>query len=322
MQTDEPTEYPVLSPEPLPEEALPPPPDPLADLRSQLRLLHQAGAEQFQQRLKDLGGAETWLASRCPAAHRLLLARVSETTNIIDSLSDLITSETESFWVGLETRLGECGRCPEEGGACDSSNERFAPGVLVQLTLRAPALRPALVETPCERYQDFRMSRRLERAGVGRRLCRVKLQSLDREPRAEVVKAFDEFLDAGLAHDAPKLVQILIEGARAREYGIALLRSTVRAFPNASYRAVHAPTIIRESKDAMTSKRASPMTELASPEVLLVDGVDSAFLQQEVWGVREVQGLYNRRRDLGLATIITALCNAREVFPGASVLRV
>lgn len=330
MQTDEPTEYPVLSLESPPEGKERALPDPLADLRAQLEHLHRAGTDQFQSKLKAKGGAVAWLTSRAPLAHRRLLELAADVgSSSDDPLGEIIESETESFWSGVETRLSECQRCPPWGGACEGSTDRFAPGVLVQLRFSEALQKvggvfyPIAEESSCDRYQDFRMARRLERAGLNRRLCQVKLHSIGREPSPEVVGAFEGFLDAGMHREAPEAIELVIEGQLAREYGAALLRSTMRSFPNATYGAVNVPTLIRACKDAMTTKRASALSEHTLPQVLLLDGVDRDFLQRESkWGVGELQWLYNKRRDDGLATIVTALCKTEEAFPGARVLRV
>jgi hypothetical protein len=171
----------------------------------------------------------------------------------------------------------------------------------------------------CERYWSFRIKRRLQECGVPERLSVVTLSSL--EPSPEVTQSFDAFQDAGLHQSAPKKIQILILGKRAREHGVALLRNTMRNFRNASYRAVRAPTLSREFRNALTTKQSSPMLGLTDYEVLLIDDIDEECLESK-WFRSELKWLYETRRDQGLATIITSTTKVGEAFPGASVLRV
>ena len=150
----------------------------------------------------------------------------------------------------------------------------------------------------------------------------MKLQSLSPEPLPQVIQAFDDFIASGEGKRAPSERQILIEGEEARRYGIALLRSTVRNFPNASYRSVHAPSLIREAMNALTVKKESPLPELIEFNVLVIDGLDQESIRKESWSRKELVWVYERRRDQGLATIITSAIPAKGVFPGVNVLRI
>lgn len=295
--------------------------DPILGLRASLQAIHQAGQEAFLKELQEQGGALRWCQSRLPRVTSL----VSSTTDS-SVMESVIQSETQAFWIGLEARLAECARCPPEGAACEASSERIEPGKLVQLEISGAHARAR--EAPCERYSDFRMSRKLEAAGVDKRLSRVKLLHLCADlprgaPPPHVVVAFDQVVAAGVGKGAPVGIELLIEGDRAREYGVALLRSISKNYPNASSRSVHVGALIREEKQALTLGSPSPLAPLTEPAVLVLDAVDGAFLRESnKWGKSELFWLYDRRRDQRLTTIITSSVPAKEAFPGVRVLKV
>lgn len=297
----------------------PEPTQPILDLRSQLQQLQRAEREAFQREIAARGGAEKWFRS-VP----MVLEIVRSLTGRLPSesaLTYLLLLETQAFWTGIETRLGECARCPPEGGACDGpAVDRLNAGRFVRLEILPSG--PVEHASDCERYKDFRMSRRLEASGVARALSRTKLLSLSADPKDEILLAFNACLEAGVGQPAPRNVALLIEGVRAREYGAALLRAIVQAHPSLDFRSEVTDSLVREWKEALTTKEANPIRALLHVPVLVLDGIDSRFLKSEKVGLREVQWLYKTRRDQGLCTIITALCPAKEAFPDASVLRV
>jgi hypothetical protein len=300
-------EDPIDLPQPSPER--------LPDLTQTLRQIHQSLTTIFHQEVATAGGAEAWLTSRCP------LARESLATVMIDQVGveSIVLSNTQAFWVGHEARLAECARCPRDGAACADSPDRVKPGILVKLAVVENAATERWRH--CERYQDYRMAERLESVGVDRRLSRVKIQRLSREPLAHVIKAFDVFIGSGEGKRAPNK-QILIEGPQCREYAASLLRASMRNFQNASYRSVHVPSLEREAKNAITNKEPFPLLELAEVDVLVLDAVEPDSLKKESWFRKELIWVYERRRDQGLATIITASFPVKGAFVGVSVLRI
>lgn len=295
--------------------------DPIIGLQASLQALHQAGQEAFQAELAAAGGALKWSRSRLP----LVTALVSGTTDSA-TMETVVTTETQAFWTGIEARLAECARCPPEGAACEPSSERISPGKVVRL--QVSGARARAIETPCERYSEFRMARKLEAAGVDKRLSRVKLAELiasvpSAQPPTHAVAAFDHVVASGLGKSAPVGVELLIEGPLAREYGVALLRSIAKNFPNASLRSEHLGSLVRTAKRSLSAGDDSGFTWLTHPEALLLDGLDADFLSdRNKWGRGEVLWVYERRRDQQLTTIITSSVPAKEAFPGIRVLRV
>lgn len=296
--------------------------DPTAGLELTLASLQGAAQESFRIAIAQKGGARKWLLSTAPTVAKLVGSSSDLLTVPEESLQEVMTRETESFWVGLNVRLEECARCPIDGDACDTTRHRIPAGRTVLLVLpNDPETRPREEQRSCERYKDFRVSRRLQSYGVDKRLSRMKLQLIEREPRKEILDAFHLFLESGSSPRAPSQVELLIEGKLSREYGAALFRNTLLQFSSAEARSVHAPTLITEAKDAVAMKQESPLKSLTEPDVLLIDGVDNALLRER-WGITAIQRLLDRRRDQQQATIVTATCPAKEVFPNASVLRV
>lgn len=287
----------------------------LPDLTQTLQGIHQSLTTIFHQEVATAGGAEAWLTSQCP------LARASLATAMTDqaTVESVVLSNTQAFWVGHEARLEECARCPRDGAACAESIDRVKPGVLVKLAVVENAATE--LWRYCERYQDYRMAERLESVGVDRRLTRVKIQRLSQEPLPHVIKAFDVFIGSGEGKRAPNK-QILIEGPQAREYAASLLRSAMRNFQNASYRSVHVPSLEREAKNAITNKEEFPLLELTRVDVLVLDSVEPDSLKKDSWFRKELIWVYERRRDQGLATILTATSPVKEAFVGVSVLRI
>lgn len=229
-------------------------------------------------------------------------------------------SETQAFWTGHEVRLGECARCPKDGAACVDTSDRLPEGLMTRLMVSGDQVTEQVKN--CDRYADFRIARRLESVGVDKRLCRVKLHALRAEPIPEVILAFDDFIGSGEGKRSPGDRQILIEGERARGYAVALLRSAMRNFPNASYRSVNISTLVRVAMNAMTVKEESPFLELVDIDMLVLDAVEQDSIKPNSYSRKELTWLYERRRDQGLATIITSTVPAKEAFPGVSVLRV
>ena len=164
------------------------------------------------------------------------------------------------------------------------------------------------------------MARRLEQAGVDATLSTMKLSMLGQN-----IGAFSDllvtFLDAGNGCLAPRIQQVLLEGESARPCGVVLFRGAMKNYPNASYRSVHVPSLIRECKRCMTVKEESPLGDLLAVDVLVLDGIDAESLKNKYF-MPEIKWVYERRRDQGLSTIITASTSAKEVFQGASVVRV
>lgn len=274
------------------------------------------GQEAFQKELAEAGGAVTWLRSRYPRSFALVTGTIEAA-----ALERVVPSETAAFWRGLEVRLAECERCPPEGGTCEKIAYRHDPGKVVRLHVVNDQVRA--LETDCDRYGDFKMALRLEHCGVPRRLSRVKLNHIESVPRPHVIRAFDAFVRAGKDKPAPMKFSLLMEGPRSREYGAALLRSAVRNFQNADIRSVDAGSLVRDSKEAMTVKRLSPVTALADVDVLLIDDVEASLLKND-YSSKELRWLYHRRHDRELATLLTCTSPGlvKEAFPGVSVLRV
>lgn len=293
---------------------------PLRDMESGFRALLDANQAAFRKAMEEAGGPSAWFKKKVPRCR----SAVADSSNRIPTPIDLgafLLSQTESYWTGMEIRLGECARCPKDGAACDESKDRVPPGRQV---------RPALADDGslgeqwrnCPRYKEFRICRRLESYGLDPRLSTVRIADLDpKGPRQDVDDAFNVFLEKGDGKTYPRGSEILIEGRLAREYGAVLFLNTLTHFGAAFYRSVHAPTLVSNAKDAMATKRDSPIVPLHEVEVLLIDAFDSA-LMKERWGLAALQRLVTRRHDLMLCTIITSLCPAKEAFPGVSVLRV
>lgn len=242
----------------------------IPDMREALEALRQAGMESFRKELTQAGGGATWCRRTCPRVH----AAVTAMTNALTDAH--VESETRAFWTGAEARMGECARCPEAGGACHDSPERILPGLQVTLTLGPPPDLTAIgIDVPCEKYSDYRMAKRLEAFGVDARFSHLKLQTISREPKEHVIRAFDRVLEAAEGKVAPVGVSLLIEGQYSRAYGVALLRTIARNCPSASMRAAHVSSLIRECKEAMRMKSSPPLQELLDYDVLLLDGADA-----------------------------------------------
>lgn len=233
-------------------------------------------------------------------------------------MESVVRSETPAFWVGIEARMSECATCPPEGAACVRSSHCFSPGVLVQLRVKDGAASSSL--KTCERYQDFMMARRLEGAGVDATLSILKLSMLGGSTK-EYNASATGFLASGVGHIAPRGMQLLLEGPRSREYGVVLFRNTIKNYRNAFSRSVHVPSLIRAGRSAITAREQSPIDELASCDVLVLDGVNAPSLKNKYF-MQEILWMYGRRRDQGLATIITSCVSAKEAFQGATVVKV
>ncbi len=299
-------------PDPEPETDPIPPPQPM-DIRSTLEAARQATREVFQEEIHRAGGPGLWITKNCPSSCAALGSSLTDA-----NMESVVESETQAFWVGIESRMRECASCPPEGAACVLSTHCFSPGVLVNIRVKAGAAQSSLKR--CDRYQDFSMARRLEKVGVDRTLSMTKSSTLGEVAR-EFSEALTTFLTAGNGEVAPRKQQVLIEGSRAREHGVALFRSVLKNYPNASYRSVHVPSLIRECKRCMTIKEPSPLGELLEFDVLVLDGIDEGSLKNKYF-MPEIQWVYERRRDQGLSTILTASISAKEVFQGANVVRV
>lgn len=316
--------FPTQSPDPMSQAAGAPSPTSslLPSLAETLRGQMLEGQEVFQQALLKAGGAATWLRSRCPRSFALVTDMTSGGATE-DALARIVSSETEAFWRGIEVRLAECERCTPEGGACEKIAYRHDPGKVVHLHMATEQV--SVTETQCNIYDHFKISLRLEHCGVPRRLSRSQLNLIESTPRPHVVRAFDAFVDAGKGKDAPMGFSLLMEGPRAREYGAALLRSAVRNFQNAEIRSVDAGSLLRASKEAMTTKQSSPVTALVEVDVLLIDAVTADLLKSD-YSSKELRWLYGRRHDRELSTLLTCTSAGvnlvKEAFPGVSVLRV
>lgn len=292
---------------------------PLPSLEDTLRALHQANRLGFQKQIDQAGGPRQWFQSVVPRVLEIVLSSIPRPPSDAE-LQTLLLLETQAFWTGIETRLGECARCPPEGAACDGvDRDRIKAGRTVELKV-LPG--PREQQTECERYKDFRMATRLEAHGVAQALSRTKLLGIAADPKDEVILAFNACLEAGVGHSAPRSFQLLIEGATAREYGVAFLRAILQAHGSTEFHSVVADALIREWRDAYTVKDANPIRALTEVPVLVLDGINSNFLHSEKLGLKELQWLYRTRKDQGLCTILTSLCPAKEAFPGVSVLRV
>lgn len=281
------------------------------DIRSRLEAIHRLTQETFQQELKESGGAGPWLRSRCPV---LTCAEASPLTLSEADLDSLVLSETRSFWTGIETRLAECGTCKPDGAACQATSDRLPPGVRVALRVGSGSASASM--TRCERYREFRIADRLERAGVDRAYWRVKFSELSVSASAR--ESFREWL----AGEGLPIASLLLLGEQASACGAALIRNALSHFPTAVYRSVHVPSLIRECRSRMTAQESSPLDELLTPHVLVLDGVERYCLKNKYF-MPEIQWAFGRRRDRRLATIITSgLPQAREAFPFARVVEV
>jgi len=303
------TDPPPDNPDPLPAAS------PLRDLPRNLQLRWESVEGPFLRELEAEGG-RMWLSSRCPTVARVLESDSSVTA---ESLPELLRGETKAFWLGVEARLSECARCPKEGAVCaETPSPTFGAGDVVRLRVQGEVAQAEL--KPCDRFGEFRMARRMVGLGVDQRLSRVSRAKLKKPPH--IVEALDGFLSKGTFRSPPKGVQLCIEGEFAREYGAALLRSVAERYSNHPLKSVHAPTLLRDVKNAMTVKEESPLKALLEVSVLVIDSVDGEVLGDK-WFRKELVWLYERRRDQGLASIVTSsVARVGEAFPGAVVLKV
>jgi hypothetical protein len=305
------TDQPQYSPGSSPDAA------PLQSLPATIRLRWESVEGAFLRELEAEGG-QMWLNSRCPTVARGLESDSSVTA---ESLPELLRSETKAFWLGVEARLSECARCPKDGAVCaETASPTFKAGAVVRLRIRGEVAQTEL--KPCERFGEFRMARRMIGLGVDARLARVSRSRLKKPEH--IVEALDAFLDKGTLRDPPKGVQLAIVGEFASEYGAALLRSVAERYSNHTLKSVHAPTLLRDVKNSMTVKEESPLKALLEVSVLVIDGVDAYLMSSEAkWFRSELVWLYERRRDQGLASIVTSsVARVGEAFLGASVLKV
>lgn len=282
---------------------------PILTLETQLRGLERAQSEAFRLERERAGGAVKWFRSRCPRSASSFAATETE-------LESALPLETRSFWVGVETRLEECGGCQPRKIACAQTNDRLGAGVVVKLRLGQDGV-PAEEVKPCLRYQDYRLAQRLEQIGVAPRLSGIGMPPT---PRSEVLGAFEKFMETGEAGRAPR-GQLLIQGPQARGWGVLLLRTCVLAHPHASYQSTHVPSLVREAKSSFTRKEEYPLMPLAQVDVLVIDGVTDELLATKQW-LKEVLWLVELRRDQERGTIITATTDAKEAFRIKDVLRV
>lgn len=301
---------PTLSPEP--DESPVSLPEPM-DIRSTLEAAHRATQEVFQKEIHRAGGPTLWITRNCALAFESVASNLTEAQR-----AEVVGSETQAFWVGLESRMRECASCPPEGAACVSSVHCFSPGVLVKLVVKGSQASSSLKR--CDRYVDFAMARRLEKAGVDATLSMMKLSSLG-QLNEEFSRRLEAFLDAGAGTLVPRKQQVLIEGPQARAHGVVLFRNVMRVYPNASYRSVHVPSLIRECKRCMTVKDPSPLDELLDVDVLVLDGLDAPS-RDNTYFMPEITWVYERRRDQGLSTILTASVPMSKVILGAELVKV
>ncbi len=146
------------------------------------------------------------------------------------------------------------------------------------------------------------MAARLERAGVDRARARLTLSALG-EVSPKVYETFVSFLSASENARAPHRQALVIQGERASDYAVALLRNALEIFRSASYCSVHVPTLTRDARRAMTKKEPSPFDGLLSPDVLVLDGFDAESMRENFFK-KELLWVFGRRLDLGLATIV------------------
>lgn len=284
---------------------------PVATLEGQLRGLHRAQSEAFLLELSRAGGVAPWFRSRCPR-----LSAVCSETGTDRAIETLVPNETRSFWVGLETRLDECADCKPGMARCRETSDRLPPGVLVKLRVKGSV--PVERLSPCPRYQEYRLSQRLEHIGVSPRLSGATMPTA--APPA-VRAEFELFLESGTGELAPR-AQLLIHGKTARGYGVALLRACLLAYPKARYHSVQTPLLVREAKNALTTKQEYPLIELVDFDVLVIDGIDDSLIGSKHW-LGEMQWLIATRRDQRRATILTSSHeDVRKHFKSDSVLPV
>ncbi len=278
---------------------------------------HSSLTTIFRQEVATAGGAVAWLTSRAPRALASLAAMVDPSM-----LESTILEETSSFWLMHEYRLRQCARCPKDGAACVPQTTRLDEGVTVSLRLGSREKQSWEIQTPCPRYQDYQLAARLERSGVDKRFARLRMADISRDPTPNVIRAFQEFIDLLDRAKSTVAMEIMIQGEQAREYGAVLFRLAMISFKHRSFRSVHVPILSRVAMNAMTMKEEYPFFELLEVDVLLLDAVEQDSIKPNSWFRKELTLLYGRRRDQGLATIITTTVPAKEAFPGVSVLRV
>lgn len=268
----------------------------------------------FLKVLQQAGGARRWLRRRCPRIAALAPSTLSEV-----EMETLVTGETQSFWVGIDTRLKECAGCKVGEIACEPRADYLDPGIRVTLTVGSDGAHTTT--KVCSHYRDVKMERRLRSVGVDARLSRVKVTDFG-EVSTEVTEIFQWFLSTGSQENRtyPK-AQLVIEGKNASSYGVALMRNSMRHYQNAHYQSVNAPLLIRTAKNSMNTKERSPFLDLMTVDVLIIDSVDASLLKNK-YASSEISLLYDRRAAQDLATIITSTTKVGEAFPGASVLRV
>jgi hypothetical protein len=281
---------------------------PAASLLSTLQSLHQEQMEGFRKELLRIG-PRRWKNSR--------LTSVASLNSLADDLlAETLLTETKSFWLSSNARIRECADCPRGGARCAGGDSGVPEGEQVEVYLDAES-RAFRRVTACDKYREYRVTRRLESLGVDRSLATVRFDQYRQRTRVEVVHALADF------SASPESQQILLTGDRAREYGVFFFMSFDRARPNASSRSVHVPTLIRELKDAMTERRRATPTELLDLDLLLLDGLDYPDLKASGHFTKELSYLISRRvENLAPTLITTTKPIPKEAFPGMRVLAV
>ncbi len=303
------------------EQAAGPEMFPKLGILDKLQAAQTATLETFQREIATAAGR--WAAEHVPRVCQALQA--GESVRLDDELLSRL-GETRAFWKGAEGRIAECERCqaPESDPACLGSDFGVSPGVVVRLQIAGSDLpHPTIYRklTPCSRFQEDRLNRRLRASGVPQRLATTRLTRIDNPESLEPARrAFDDVLSRLREQ---KEFTLLIQGKLCREYGAALLAEC--AFSSAcSMASVHVPTFVRGERIAMASKSNYGLMPYAQVHVLVLDDIESAQFESKHW-LDEILWMQSSRRDSGLITILTTPLlkpTLKDTFPGARRLTV
>jgi hypothetical protein len=109
--------------------------------------------------------SRSWLQSSTPRLLKLVPAGIPK---------EILCSDTEAYWLGVEERIGQCEKCPTHGGACAGSRSAIPDGKTV-----ARAEVPSGINLErCARWTEYKRRVKLSKAGVPDQLLGVSLATM------------------------------------------------------------------------------------------------------------------------------------------------
>lgn len=254
------------------------------DLVTDIHEQRRTKAKTLKEQMETAGGSTMWLQRSCPLLARGFPQDLSE--------SELL-AETIDCYEDSERRLKLCETCPGTGGAC--ANDHTS----VPIGLRPDWADRRVKHTPCDKWAEFLVRRRLGKSGVPTFYFDSTFQEFAKAkelPQATSKKVFG-FGNAICELKRQWLVIGGASGSGKTRVAVSILRNVIKRAPRVLLWYSDVTTIRNVMRQRYDDPKSvdDPFENARSANLLVIDNVDPSRHVKEPWVHERMEALLRER---------------------------